>query len=235
MEVEKIWNESQWTEAHQIINGLKQFKKDSKILLILRHSERDEIEDLKEMQNLKLTPNGHAIAKKFGEVLPKERSIRLFHSAISRCQETADDILTGFKTKGGIGKINGIFDPLYKIEKSPDFFPRILEKYDGVQFINRWAAGLFSQDQIISLQKYCQKAANLIWNEYKNSSDRNIDIHVTHDLIIIALRLGWFGIPPGKDWISFLGGFALTFEKNNILLLEKNSLVFKEIPYWWNF
>ncbi|GAI97476.1 unnamed protein product [marine sediment metagenome] len=32
MDIEKIWNESEWTtEARQIINGLTQFHKDSKI------------------------------------------------------------------------------------------------------------------------------------------------------------------------------------------------------------
>ena len=41
---------------------------------------------------------------------------------------------------------------------------------------------------------------------------QTIDIHVTHDLHLLALRLGWFGIPPNKKWISYLGGFAFSIE-----------------------
>ncbi|HDZ18226.1 MAG TPA: hypothetical protein ENH75_08050 [archaeon] len=83
------------------------------------------------------------------------------------------------------------------------------------------------------MQKYCQNAAKLIWSEINNSPDRAIDIHVTHDILIIAFKLGWFGFPPKKRWVSFLGGFALTFEKNNILLLDSGNLVSAEVPYWW--
>ena len=43
MDTEKIWEEGEWTnEAHQIIDGLRNFPDNSKILLILRHSHRNE-------------------------------------------------------------------------------------------------------------------------------------------------------------------------------------------------
>ena len=234
MDIEKIWNESEWpTEARQIINGLTQFQKDSKIILILRHSQRDEPENLEEMHKLRLTPEGHTIAKKFGEELPSDRPIRLFHSVIWRCQETAEDILSGFETIGGKGKMKGVFAPLYDLQTAPKFFSNVFNNYTGDQFIYRWVAGLYPQDQITSLQQYCQKAAKLIWKEYKKAPDKNIDIHITHDLFIIALKLGWFGIPPRNNWVSFLGGFALVFEKNSMLLLDSDGIVTTEIPYWW--
>ena len=42
MDTEKIWKEGEWTnEARQIIDGLKKFPDNSKIILVLRHSHRN--------------------------------------------------------------------------------------------------------------------------------------------------------------------------------------------------
>ena len=234
MDIDKIWKDGEWTtQARKIINGLKNFPKDSKIILILRHSQRDEPHSYKKIHHLKLTQEGHSIAKEFGKALPNDRNIRLYHSVILRCQETAQDILSGFESIGGIGKMKGSFTPLWDLKTTPNFFPNLFKNATGYEFVYRWVAGLYPPDQIIPSQKYCEEAANLIWKELKGNSDNCIDIHVTHDLFIMALRLGWFGIPPDKNWVSFLGGFALTFEKNNILLLDSGNLGSVEIPYWW--
>ncbi|MFX1463419.1 MAG: histidine phosphatase family protein, partial [Promethearchaeota archaeon] len=105
MDVEKIWKEKEWTiQARQIIEGLKNFPEEANIILILRHSQRNEPEELDGIIKLRLTPEGHLIAKKFGEELPKNRSIRLFHSVVWRCQETAEDILSGFENINGKGE-----------------------------------------------------------------------------------------------------------------------------------
>lgn len=233
MDFEKIWKEGDWpTQARQIINGLKKFPKNSKIILILRHSQRDEPKDLESLLKLRLTPEGHAIARKFGEELPKNRTIRLFHSIVWRCQETAENILSGFEKNDGKGKIKGAFTPLFDLETSRNFFPNQLKKFSGSHFFFRWVAGLYPPNIIIPLQKFSQKAAELIWGELKRAPVRNIDIHVTHDFLVLALRFGWFGIPPDKSWVSYLGGFALSFKNDKILLLNSDKLISIEMPYW---
>ncbi|MBY8988712.1 MAG: hypothetical protein KGD61_09680, partial [Candidatus Lokiarchaeota archaeon] len=71
MDIDKIWTEGEWTtQARQIINGLKNFPKDSKIILILRHSQREEPQSYEKIHHLKLTQEGHSIAKEFGKALP---------------------------------------------------------------------------------------------------------------------------------------------------------------------
>ncbi|MFX1364968.1 MAG: histidine phosphatase family protein [Promethearchaeota archaeon] len=234
MDINKIWEEADWTsEARQIIEGLKKFPDNSKILLILRHSQRDEPKELDTIIKLRLTPEGHMIARKFGEELPRNRSIRLFHSVVWRCQETAEDILSGFKNIDGEGEILGSFGPLFNLETARDFFPNQIKKYSGKQFFFRWIAGLYSPNEITPLQEYCKKAAELFLKKLKEGPGRNIDIHITHDFFLIALRFGWFGIPPSKNWVSYLGGFALTFLEDKILLLNSNELISVDFPYWW--
>ncbi|MFX1468649.1 MAG: histidine phosphatase family protein [Promethearchaeota archaeon] len=235
MDVEKIWKEEEWTvQARQIIEGLKNFPEEANIILILRHSQRNESEELDGLIKLRLTPEGHMIAKKFGEELPKNRSIRLFHSVVWRCQETAEDILSGFENINGKGEIKGAFGPLFNLETARDFFPNQMKRYSGTQFFFRWVAGLYPPNEITPLQEYCQKAAELFWKKFNNAPDKNIDIHITHDFFVMALRFGWFGIPPSKNWVSYLGGFAISFIENKILLLDSNKVTSVEAPYWWN-
>ena len=234
MDIEKIWKESKWTtQARRIIDELKKFPENSKIILILRHSQRDEPQNFEGLLKLRLTPEGHAIARKFGQKLPKDRPIRLYHSIVWRCQETAEDILSGFENIDGKGKMKGIFTPLFNLETSRDFFPNQLKTFNGYQFFYRWVAGLYPPDEITPLNKFSQKAAELILREFERAPERNIDIHVTHDFFVIALKFGWFGIPPDKKWVSYLGGFAFTFVDNNILLLDSNKLISLKTPYWW--
>ena len=78
MDIEETWRNDDWTEqARQIITGLKEFPESSKIILILRHSHRNEPKETDKLYKLRLTHLGHEIAKKFGEHLPKNRPIRL--------------------------------------------------------------------------------------------------------------------------------------------------------------
>jgi len=116
MNVEKLWNEADWVDhSRKIIENIDKFPKDSKIILILRHSHRNEPIIPEKVHKLRLTPQGHAIAIKFGESLPKDRPIRLFHSIIWRCEETALNIHEGFKSVGGESEMKGEFAPLYNI------------------------------------------------------------------------------------------------------------------------
>jgi len=233
-DIENIWKESEWTlQAWQLIDGIKRFSENSPIFLILRHSHRIDSNDMKVMANLGLTTKGRKIARIFGCNLPINRFIRLYYSIVPRCQETAEEILKGFESNGGKGTLIGPFEPLYNIGNNSAFVMKQAFKYPGPQFINRWAAGLFPPDSITPFIKYCKNSAKDIWSRDKNISSNDINIYVTHDLILMALRLGWFGISPNTDWVSYLGGFAFILQRNKIKLLDKDKILELEMPYWW--
>ncbi|MHA1671297.1 MAG: hypothetical protein ACTSV5_12085 [Promethearchaeota archaeon] len=235
MDVEYLWNNSTWTlKAREILNAIKKFPKNSKIIVVLRHSHRNEPLRIEEINKERLTEIGHHAAKRFGEELPTDRSIRLFHSVVWRCQETAEDILEGFKRKTGIGKINGSLQPLYFAGTAPDFFINIFKNSSPLRFINQWAAGHYSPESIMPFQKYSEYAANIIWNELKSVPEKSVAIHITHDIFLLALRYGWFALPPERDWIPFLGGFAFIICNNTITLFDNNNFIEMDTPYWWN-
>lgn len=234
MNVEEIWDKADWvTESRDILNNLNKFPQDSKVILVLRHSHRNEPKRLEEVNKLRLTPQGHAIAQKFGESLPKTRSIRLFHSIIWRCEETAENIHNGFKKIGGKSEFIGEFAPLYELGIKNRKF---LEKLRNLHFrdvLYRWAVGFYRSEDWNPFTSYCQNTAQLIFNHAKESPENGIEIHVSHDWHVMSLRFGWFGLPPDSKWIKFLGGFAFTFEDDHLLLLDRGKIKSFQAPHWW--
>jgi len=234
MNVEEIWKQAEWVvHARNIIENLDKFPEDSRLILILRHSHRNEPKPLENVNKLRLTPQGHAIAKKFGESLPKNRSIRLFHSIIWRCEETAKNIHNGFQNIGGSSELKGVLTPLFDIGIQNRTFTDQFKLGHFRQTIYRWAAGFYLPKDWTPFTTYCQQAADVIWNQKNTPSNSGLDIYVTHDWHVMSLRLGWFGIPPDESWVNFLGGFAFTFENDHIFLYDHLGLKKIEFPHWW--
>ncbi|MFX0028851.1 MAG: hypothetical protein ACFE8B_06550 [Candidatus Hermodarchaeota archaeon] len=235
MNYKSIWNQSDWTEeARSLLEGLGKFPKDSKIILIIRHSHRKSIQQLTvEAIDLRLTLLGHEIAKIFASNLPLDKSIRLFYSPNQRCKETAIDIFEGSKYVSSQCTINGPINELFDFGVKPDFLIEEINKYPK-SFLYRWVAGIYPSKKITPFNDYCQNALRIILAKNLESPKKSIDVHVSHDIIILAYRLGWFGLSPDGKRPSFLGGFAFTITENHILLLDVDKLLTVEIPYWLN-
>ena len=234
MNVEEIWVQADWaSQASNIINKLKEFPEDSKIILVLRHSHRNEPKPKENVNKLRLTPQGHAIAKKFGESLPISRPIRLFHSIIWRCEETAENIHNGFKKVGGESEFLGKFEPLHNIGINNRVALKGFKNYHFREIMYLWAAGFFHSKDWEPFTSYCQNTAHLISKHLKDAPENGINIYVTHDWHLMSLRFGWFGLPPDLQWVKFLGGFAFIFEDDHFLLLERGELKSIQAPHWW--
>ncbi len=234
MDGEHIWKNADWAvEVRNITEAVEKFPENSKLIIVLRHSHRNNPTKNEKMVDLKLTPQGHQVAKIFGQNLPRSRPIRLFHSVVERCKETAEDILEGFVSVGGKGTINGMLTPLFQAGTAPRFFLNIFRTESPLRFMHRWAVGFYSPETIAPLQSYCQNAADHIWKGIKNAQEGGIDIHITHDIFLIALRYGWFGLPPDRDWIPFLGGVAFVLLENEIKVFNKDRFLSIPYPYWW--
>ena len=61
-----------------------------------------------------------------------------------------------------------------------------------------------------------------------------INIHVSHDLFIIGLRYGWFNRIFKKGWVSFLGGFVVSLNNGQNLLLDIENISIEPIKLWNN-
>ena len=231
------WDRDEWTQrAYKLLEGLYEFPDDKKIIVIKRHSHRYDSEDIRNHMHDNLTPIGHKYAKKFGEGLPGDRPIRLYHSKIKRCKETAENILDGFNQQHHHNEvkaeIQGSLEVLYDLEISEDDFYREATKYPLDRLLYRWAAGLYPPEMIPPIHEYAQRAADIIWSKFDEGPSKSLDIHVTHDLISLCLRLGWFGLPK-DEWPTYLSGFAFTFNDDQISLYDYDHFKTVEIPFWW--
>ncbi|MFX0057377.1 MAG: histidine phosphatase family protein [Candidatus Heimdallarchaeota archaeon] len=236
MDVDLIWNQQKWTKnANVLVETLAQFPDNSNIILVIRHSHRNSFKNLDDIGEQKLTPIGHEIAKLFGTKLPLNRKIELYYSPIKRCVETAEDILAGFESITGNGALIESLNVLYDIGVEAEYFFNEVTKYPFTYFLYRWIANLYPADKVTPFDEFCQKAAKVIWNKTANKNDsNNLYIHVSHDLMILSYRLGWFGLSPADRWPSFLDGFAFSINNEHLLLLDDGKLSKVEAPYWWN-
>ena len=233
-EGEEVWSNGVWTEqARNLIKNLKDSSFDSKTILIIRHSQRFEPKFTDENQYMELTPQGRTIAKLFGTKLPKRKTVRLFHSPVNRCKETAEEIHTGFRKIGGEAIFKGECKAVWGIGMNKQFFMSELQKYRHRVVFFRWVSGFYNIEEMPSLVQYCQKGADVILNQLKLAPDNGLDIYVSHDWHTTAFRYGWFGLPPHDKWIDYLGGFAFTFEKNQIILSDYGEIKSIKGPYWW--
>lgn len=229
-----IWTQHEWKiKAKNLLDNLRKFPKNSPITLIMRHSARLTAEDIREDPKFRLTEEGKRYAKYFGQHLPVNRSKRIYHSRIDRCKETAEGILEGLKRNKNNIRIEGVLNTLYDVGISTEDFYSQVEEYPFEDFLYRWVAGLIPKDMIPLFPKYARKAAKTIWGIHNRSENNDLIIHITHDLIILCLRLGWFGLKPTGIWPPFLNGFAFTFKKNKILIFDFDYFTEVKLPYWW--
>jgi hypothetical protein len=232
--IQDIWKNAVWTEEpRNIINNLNSSSLDSKLILILRHSQRFEPKLSDVNQNMELTQEGRSIARLFGMKLPKNRIIRLFHSPVNRCKETAEEIHVGFKEIGGESILKGECAVVWRIGINNKLFMSELQKHPDVDIFFRWASGFYTQEEFPSLTLYCQRAAEVIWKQLKLVPENGIDIYISHDYHLNALRYGWFGFPPLDKLVGYLGGFIFTLEENYFIVSDYGEIKTVEPPHWW--
>lgn len=234
--VNDLWAQFDWLrETKLLLKSLKDFLvKDSKSALILRHSKRFEPSPWEEDASMELTDDGLEAAFVFGRKLPPYRNLKLYYSPVKRCQETAEQIHKGYLSIGGNSEIYGEFNILQGIGLDKESFIIELRKYPIHIVVKNWVAGLYPKDKWPSYQKYYQKAAEVITTQLVQLEDNTLAVFITHDIHLMILRLGWFGLPITDKWISYLDGFAFSFENDKIKLLDSAKIELKEIPNWWN-
>jgi len=67
----------------------------------------------------------------------------------------------------------------------------------------------------------------------KSAPLNSIDIHVSHEIVMMGLRIGWFGLFPENKWVTFLGSLAFIFQENKIVLFDLDEFKTIESPFWW--
>ena len=181
--------------------------------LIIRHSIREKITDAKDSFYQLLTPEGKQYAVDFGEKLHTNRPIRLYHSIVERCKETADCIAQGYK-----GEVL-LIEPMIDIAGFYAFQPTdILSEVNRIgvfDFISHWFKGTYPIEDI---QPAIQARNKMIQAIVEKSDPSYLNIFVTHDWnIILMLSLVYDIIGQKYLWPDFMDGVALLKNQNDLI------------------
>ncbi len=188
-----------------MIEEIKKHPIDSKLALLIRHGDRDQIPAGEFGNDVLLNEKGKQNSFAFGESL-KELSInRIFTSPIPRCIQTAEYISKGFGKQLKVISTNCLGDPGLHIadEKiAGEFFLNCGFDEMYRRFINEEAIPGVPDSKIFSMLM-----TNFL---ITNTTEKGLTLFVTHDSLIafydFCLRKR---IYTKNNWVKYLGGVII--------------------------
>lgn len=184
-----------------VINNLCEAPSHLPISLLMRHSARFPIEDMRRAYSVGLTPQGVAMAETFGQFLSRSFSPgRLRSAPVGRCRDTALAIGRGAN---------------WRIPVEDELrvsFPYIEQAYETR---NEYIPGTKLPIQIIELMNA------LLENQNQPPC---VDIVVTHDSILTCLLKYLLGFQFSADnWPQYLEGLLVWKENSRIMILWRSE------------
>ena len=212
------WKSLDWlNDAKQLINLVQKQKRDDRLVLVIRHSHREDAKDAQELSEKHITELGHRMAFCFGRKLPTGREVELYFIGLPRCQETAQEICKGYIDSGGNATfVSGIQINLVP-QGSEDRIGDEMMKGDSAEFLKRWIDGKISSDNIIPCEEFKKRFLKEALGHMRGVSSNSLHIYVTHDLQVMALRSTLFRTTPSNEnWTPYLGGFGMALKNNEV-------------------
>lgn len=228
----KILSEVSWGKpVLKLLSYANQLNNNCKTIIVIRHSAREEPEELTEVFKAPLTQIGKDAAYDFGTRLPKNRTYHLYHSTIWRCRDTAIYIEKGIKSRNGKTLFQGEMETLMTIKSSREKFIEYVER-DSDQFVDYWLAGHYPQHEIEPAIDLAKRTAFEI-TQNSNLKENTVDIYVTHDFHILVYLYYWAEVLSTSQWIQYLDGFILQFKKNKLSFYYNEGKKEISYPNWW--
>lgn len=182
------------------------------VAAVLRHAARHAITDPAHPELAVLTDEGHAAAEAFGAALGDFARVRLFFSPVRRCQQTAEGIARGVRRTGAVAEIHGTHEALgIGYTRDRDEFGRLFELH-GEHFVRLWCGGELPATVIDPAERCARDILAHIRERLAEvaSTPRALDLHVSHDINIMAVREQFVGLRhEDVGWLNFLDGVAL--------------------------
>lgn len=230
-EIQKLEMQTWGKPVIQLLKHCKTLNSEKPATMIIRHSERASINRPDEMDVAGLTEVGREAARGFGQLLPNKRYIRVYHSPVERCKETAECIVEGARSREISADICGEISLLGRPRGNWGSLSGILIR-DWPHSVNYWLCGRYPEE-IIEPSITFAKRASVELDATLEAEPRTLVLHVTHDMPILAMLFHWFGVVPSFDNSGFLGGFIYQRTADRVSLILKDSYREVDLPYWW--
>jgi broad specificity phosphatase PhoE len=217
--------------ALALLSHAKHLVPDAPAIVMVRHSERDDIREIKDIAAMPLNERGEQAALEFGGGLPPDRAYHFYHSPIARCRQTAEEILKGVKEQGGTVENITELKSLVSGYLVKDMFVRLLFR-DGVPFIYNWLAGHYPPWVMEPSLNVAQRTAAEMWKLLQTAKASDTFVCVSHDHQVTMYLFHWAGILSTDSYIQYLDGFILQQVNGKLIVYHKNGKKELFSPYW---
>jgi hypothetical protein len=181
------------------------------VAVLLRHSAREPCDDLAKAPLIPLTAEGVAAAEALGRRLPSARRLRLAHSWVDRCRQTAAALARGFVSAGAV------VGPL--VDEARVAAPYILDPERlaplanrlGAGFVRAWADGDVPAEVMMPLLDAGALQIEAALERLDEAGGDELHVLVTHDWNVLTVREGFMGLRHERDgWPDFMEGAVVT-------------------------
>lgn len=193
--------------------------------LVVRHAERHPVLDLRTHEDVLLTDNGHAQALAAGKLLAGlARHVRLHHSPVERCAQTARGLVAGAREAGAHAEVVG---PL-PLLASP-FIRDAARAWElvgkmGPRFIREWFDGRLPPDVFEPRTSAAHTQVDVVRGVLEETESDVLNICVSHDWNIALVREEVLGVRPEQRWPGFLDGIGVAIDEDQVIVeLEGTS------------
>ena len=227
------WEKLDWlTYAKSLLAWSHTVEESQPLLLLVRHSHREEISSLQEMAKMGTTQLGQRMAVEFGRRIPSRPTIKVLHSFVPRCTETAYGIAEGIESNGG--KVQSL-EPLFALVgpqiQNLSLWDRM--GVDGQQiakFVNDWYDGEFPKNDMETVEVYERRLHQEVLNPLSSAENGELHIHVTHDLILMGSIRIFSRSPVTTDRRPpYLGGLGIVWNQDRFEVFENGAI--HEFPF----
>jgi broad specificity phosphatase PhoE len=193
---------------------------------ILRHARRFPIMDSANPTLAEITPDGAADAESLGRRITGFDHIRLFHSPVKRCLQTAECIARGAQSAGI--KVE-LVQP--ELALGVDYILDLAEAgrlsdLHGEHFVRLWIGGEIPQSVVRETSAIVETKLSYLIGKLgePSSGGRRLDLHVTHDWNILIMREHVLGVRlEDAGWVTFLDGLAFSISAGQLLAVYREQ------------
>lgn len=186
---------------------------------LLRHAARHPIIDPREPLAAELTPAGRQDAEAFGARISGFDRLRLFHSPVKRCQQTAECVAAGAARAGLAVELAGAQPELG--------VPYILNQIEtgrmsgqhGEHFVRLWFTNQVSEQLILRAPDIARRKLAYLNAKLAEPAHggRRLDLHISHDWNVLILRELLLGVRhEDAGWAPFLDGVVFAAETDTL-------------------
>ena len=181
---------------------------------IIRHAQRHPLGSTTDPTKALLTDAGKAAAVALGGRISGFRHLRLFHSPVMRCQQTAECIAEGAASSGMRIEVCGARPRLGFVCTKDEAAALTLYTEIGDEFVTRWLSGVLPEgmmeDPVDTVRHNLLEICATL--EHATDHGPRLDLHVSHDWNIMVMRELLVGVRHEEvGWLGFLDG--LTFHR----------------------